>query len=129
MADAAHIRSVYDRYLELLNKGDVDGIVELYADDATIEDPIGSELRRGCDAIREFYAASAGHVNMRLAGSVHVAANEAATPLVALLGPDGPDQRALDVISVMRFDDAGKIASMRAFWSFDDLRPATEADR
>jgi steroid delta-isomerase len=118
VTDATHIRAVYDRYLERVSKGDVDGIVELYADDATIEDPVGSELRRGRDAI-----------TMRRSGQVHAAGREAATPLVVLLGPEGPDQRALDVISVMRFDDAGKIASMRAFWSFDAMRPATEADR
>jgi steroid delta-isomerase len=129
VTDATHIRAVYDRYLERVSKGDVDGIVELYADDATIEDPVGSELRRGRDAIREFYAASAGSFTMRRSGQVHAAGREAATPLVVLLGPEGPDQRALDVISVMRFDDAGKIASMRAFWSFDAMRPATEADR
>ena len=47
MADADHIRRIYDRYPELLNQGDVEGIVELYAEDATIEDPIGSDLHSG----------------------------------------------------------------------------------
>jgi steroid delta-isomerase len=111
----------------MVTKGDVDGIVALYADDATIEDPIGSELRRGRAAIRAFYQASAGKVTMKRSGPACVAGNEAACALVVLLGPEG-EQQALDIISVMRFDDAGKIASMRAYWSFDAMRPATSDD-
>ena len=127
MVDASHIRQVYDRYPELVSKGDLDAIVALYADDATIEDPIGSDLHRGRDGVRAFYAASVGSVVMKRTGPVRVAGNEAATPLVALIGPEG-QQQALDIISVMRFDDDGKVTSMRAYWSMDAMRPATEAD-
>ncbi len=128
MADANHIRQVYERYPEMVTKGDVEGIVELYSDDATIEDPIGSELHRGRDAIRAFYEAAANaKVIMKLTGPVRVAGNEAATPLVVLIGPEG-QQQALDIISAMVFDEKGKITSMRAFWSMDAMRPATVED-
>ncbi len=128
MADANHIRQVYERYPELVTKGDVEGIVELYRDDASIEDPIGSDLHRGRDAIRKFYEAAAGKVVMKRSGPVRVAGTEAATPLLVLIGPEG-QQQALDVISVMLFDENGKIRSMRAFWSMDAMRPATPEDR
>ena len=127
MPDANHIRQVYERYPEMVTKGDVEGIVELYSDDATIEDPIGSELHRGRDAIRAFYKAAAGTITMKCTGPVRVAGNEAATPLVVLIGPEG-QQQALDIISAMVFDEKGKITSMRAFWSMDALRPATPED-
>lgn len=128
MPDPNHIRQVYERYPELVTKGDVDGIVDLYAEDATIEDPIGSDLLRGRDAIRGFYQASAGTVTMKRTGPVRVAGAEAATPLVVLVGPEGEQQQALDIISVMAFDEDGKVTSMRAFWSFDAMRPATPED-
>ena len=89
MIDANHIRHVYERYSEMVTKGDVEGIVELYTEDATIEDPIGSDLRRGRDAIREFYKAAAGTITMKRSGPVRVAGNEAATPLLILMGPEG----------------------------------------
>lgn len=127
MPDAQHIRQVYERYPELVTKGDVDGIVDLYAEDAWIEDPIGSDRLSGRDAIRRFYETSAGSVTMKRTGPVRVAGSEAATPMVVLIGPEG-EQKALDIISVMTFDDAGKVASMRAFWSFDAMRPATPED-
>ncbi len=127
MADANHIRQVYDRYPEMVTKGDVDGIVALYADDASIEDPIGSDLQRGKEAIRKFYQASAGTVHMKRTGPTRVAGGEAAAPMVVLMGPKGV-QQALDIISVMVFGDDGRITSMRAFWSFDAMRAATAED-
>lgn len=127
MVDPKYIRDLYERYPEMVTRGDVDGIVALYAEDASIEDPIGSELRRGRDAIRAFYASSAGSVTMKRTGPVRVAGREAAAPLVVLLGAEG-ERQALDIISVMSFDDDGRITSMRAFWSFDAMRPATPQD-
>jgi steroid delta-isomerase len=127
MTDPNFVRKLYDRYPELVTKGDVEAIVDLYAEDATIEDPIGSELRAGRDAIRAFYQASAGTITMKRTGPVRVAGNEAATPLVVLMGPEG-QQQVLDVISVMRFDEDDKIQTMRAYWSFDAIRPATADD-
>lgn len=129
MADAEHIRQVYERYPEMVTKGDVDGILELYAEDAWIEDPIGSDLHEGIDAIRKFYEAAAGTIVMKLTGPIRVAAGEAATPLVVLIGPEGsPDRQALDIISVMKFREDGKIQSMRAFWSMDAMRPVAADD-
>jgi steroid delta-isomerase len=121
------IRQIYDRYPEMLTKGDVEGIVALYAADATIEDPIGSEVRRGTDAIRAFYEAAAGTVVMKRSGPPCIAGLEAATPLIILMGPEG-QRNALPVISAMVFTEDGKIVSMRAYWSFDDMRPATPED-
>ncbi len=127
MVDAEHVRQVYERYPGLVTKGDVDAIVALYADDAIIEDPIGSALHRGRDAVRTFYESSAGTITMKRTGPVRVAGSEAAAPLVVLMGEPGK-QRALDIISTMVFDDEGRITSMRAFWSFDGMRPATPED-
>jgi steroid delta-isomerase len=127
MVDAQYIRRLYERYPEMVTKGDVEGIVALYAADATIEDPIGAPLHRGAAAIRKFCEAAAGAVTMKRVGPVHVAGREAATPLRVLIGPEHKKQ-AIDIISVMAFRDDGKIAAMRAFWSFDAIRPATPED-
>ena len=127
MPDPKHIRQVVERYPELVTKGDVEALVDLYAEDASIEDPIGSDLHRGRDAVRAFYQAAIGAVTMTRTGPVRIAECEAATPLVVLIGPEG-QQQALDVISVMAFDDSGRIRSMRAFWSMDAMRPATPED-
>jgi len=128
MVDAETIREICTRYPVMLTAGDAEGLVALYAEHATIEDPIGSDPHRGIEAIRAFYQGAAGTVTMKCSGPVRVAGFEAATPLVVRIGPEGPDQQALDIISVMVFDEAGKIALMRAYWSMDAMRPATADD-
>ncbi len=43
------------KYLTALADKDLEGILALYADDAVVEDPVGSEPHVGMAAIREFY--------------------------------------------------------------------------
>ena len=127
MADANHIRGVLESYAKRLTAGDHQAIVAEYHENATVEDPIGTPLHEGREAIAKFYEASAGKVVMKLTGPVRVAGNEAAAPFRVLVGPEG-SRKVIDVIDLMTFDDDGKITSMRAFWSPDAIRPATEDD-
>jgi steroid delta-isomerase len=123
MADPNQIRQVYERYPELISNADVDAIVDLYAEDGKIEDPIGSDLHIGHDAIREFYQKAIGTVTVKRTGPVRIAGKEAATPMVVLIG-SGENRKAIDIISAMVFDDAGKITSMRAWWHPRAMRSA-----
>jgi hypothetical protein len=43
--------------------------------------------------------------------------------MVVLVG-SGENRKAIDIISAMVFDDAGKITSMRAWWHPRAARPA-----
>ena len=117
MADRAELVKVCDRYVELVDAGDADGIMELYADDCWIEDPIGSERKVGREAIREFYAGIAAlEVNprMRRIGPVCVCGGEAAFQFRIDIDLGGTTIKMTST-DVMTFDDAGKITSMRAF--------------
>jgi steroid Delta-isomerase len=120
MASPDDITTTVKRYLELAARGSADEIAALYADDATVEDPVGSELRRGRDAIREFYAAVENlerHVELE---AIRVAGNEAAY-LFNLTIKLGDNWTHIAPIGVMTFDDDAKITSMRAYWSPSDL--------
>jgi steroid delta-isomerase len=116
------IRAIFARYVALVSAGNSGAIAELYAKDATLEDPIGAPQRRGRDAIRDFYAASAGAAQLELSGPVRVCGREAAAPMQATLrGADGK-RVFIDIIDLMTFDEDGLITSMRAFWSPDAIR-------
>lgn len=111
-----HIRQTIERYIAFVNAGDADAIAELYAENATLEDPIGTEPGHGREAVRKFYeSAASGGVKLELSGSPRVVAGEAAFPMRAHVGP----QATIEIIDVMVFDDDGLIQSMRAFWSAD----------
>ena len=121
MPTADQIRSTVESYVKMMTAGDADGITALYADEASVEDPIGAPLVRGRDAIRKWYGASAGKVRLALEGPIRVAGGEAAFAMVGTVGtPESP--MYIDIIDVMKFDAAGKIVSMRAFWSADAIR-------
>jgi len=116
------MRAVMERYAELMCGSDADGIAELYATDATVEDPVGGKVIQGREVIRSFYAAAVPNLRVEITGPICVAARECATPLLAELTVN--DQKSyIDVIDVMTFDDDGKITSMRAFWNPADIRP------
>ena len=115
-----HIRRTFERYCEFFTSGDVDGVVALYHEDATVEDPIDSPVHRGSDAIRAFYQASAGTTSLELDGRVRMAGREGACAMVA--SPRGAKGVYIDTLDVMTFDDEGLITSMRAYWSPDTIR-------
>jgi steroid delta-isomerase len=109
-----------NRYLELASQGRADDVAELYASDGTVEDPVGGEVHIGREAIRGFYAgqpikgAEFELFTLRALGS-EVAFHWSLT--VDL----GESRLRIDIISVMRFDDEGKIASMKAYWTPENM--------
>ena len=115
------VAQTINHYLEFVAKGDTDDIVALYAADATIEDPVGSELKRGHDAIREFYAAFQDVPKETELAELRVGGSEA-TFLWHLTLDTGDSSTRITPISLMTFDEDAKITSMRAFWSPSDVQ-------
>lgn len=116
MPTPEQMEAAVHEYLRALNASDLDGVVALFAADATVEDPVGSSPKRGIAEIRAFYAGSVAlQLTVALEGQVRVAGNEAAFPFSVSFRYEG---RATTIrpIDVFRFDEAGKIVSMRAFF-------------
>ena len=110
------------RYAACITAKDLDGIVGLYADDATIEIPVGGPVHRGIDAIRAFYFGNELAERVEITGPVCAAASEAAVPMRATIRRDGR-RFEIDVIDVVRFDAQGRLRSLRAFFDLAGARP------
>lgn len=110
------MEQVVEAYVSNYNHGNLDGIVALFASDASVEDPVGTEPKVGHDALRAFFGVGieAG-ARLQLDGTVRVAANYAAFPFHVTLEWDGQLTR-IDVIDTFKFNHDGKIAEMRAFF-------------
>ncbi|MFG1792442.1 nuclear transport factor 2 family protein [Nocardia sp. NPDC049149] len=121
------IRDVVEQYVKLVGSGPTEAIVDLYAPDATVEDPVGTPVRRGHDAIREFYdiIAALDRETALNPETVRIAGTEAAFQFTIVTRAGG-HRFTLSPIDVMEFDEAGKITRMRAFWSQDDMRSEAE---
>jgi steroid delta-isomerase len=123
MSDNKIYIAAVNTYLRALSEKDLDAIVGLYAENATVEDPVGSEVVQGIEAIKAFYSkATSMDIKVELSGQIRVAGKEAAFPFSLQIPGQVPMQ--IQVIDLFRFNDAGKIISMRAFWGPDNCTPA-----
>lgn len=121
--DADRIRSVVAQYCAAFTD-DRDGWLALFADDATVEDPVGAERYVGKEAIGAFWDMSHSMADrVTLTPSVIKAvAGEAAFAMRARMEAGG-QVNGMDIIDVMTFNDDGLITSQRAFWDFADIGP------
>jgi steroid delta-isomerase len=119
-ASTEKIREVVESYVALVADGTAAQVADLYADDATVEDPVGSEVRRGREAILEFYGGLEGLEATTTLHTAKIAAGEAVFSFT-LVTTVGDQSYTVSPIDHMVFDEDGKITAMRAFWD-----PATD---
>ena len=120
MPSAEQIAETVNRYISLVAKGSADDIAELYADDATVEDPVGGEVHIGRRAIRGFYSATEGLDGECELVTLRVAGNEAAFQF-RLTIKAGDSRMVIEPIDVMVFGDDGKVTAMKAYWSAENV--------
>ncbi|NKY49219.1 nuclear transport factor 2 family protein [Nocardia vermiculata] len=117
---AQQVRETAERYVQLVSTGPTAEILALYATDAVVEDPIGSDPRHGHEAIAELYNALESMERKTELHAIRVAGNHAALSFT-LVGEVGGHRMTLSAIDAMEFDEQGKITSMRAYWGPEDL--------
>lgn len=120
MPSVEQIKASVHRYLELVDHGTAEELAALYADDATLEDPVGSEPKVGRAAIGEFYKVIEPIERSAQLVSLHAAGDTAVFEfrIVTVFGDTTVELTPADI---MVFDAAGKIVSMRAVWSAEDM--------
>ena len=126
-ADAETIRATVERYTSGFS--DKETLLACFADDAWIEDPVGTPRHEGKAAIGAFWEQTRGladSIELVRTGPVRVAGGEAAFPMQAR-PTIGGTPFCVDIIDVMTFDDTGVITTMRAFWDPAEMRPAEDS--
>ncbi|HSW14290.1 MAG TPA: nuclear transport factor 2 family protein [Solimonas sp.] len=122
MASEQQMKQAMQAYIDAFNVSSPEAIADLYAEDATVEDPVGSAVKTGKAEILKFYKmAVATGAKLRLAAPIRAShGNSAAMAFdVQLNMPEG--KAHIQVIDVMTFNEAGKFTSMRAFWGKSDM--------
>ena len=121
MPTATEIREIVKSYVELMCKSDIEGILALYAEEAIAEDPVGGEVQRGIEALRNFYSLTAPALQVELNGPICVSGNNCAFLLSAELTMGG-NKKYIDATDIFAFNEEGKITSMQAYWNPAELR-------
>lgn len=122
MPSEADMKQAMQRYIDAFNAGDAAGVAALYADDATVEDPVGADVHSGRQAIEVFYNYAVG-TGAKLSLDTPIRAsrgNFAAMAFTVMVTHEGQPSQ-FRVIDVMEFNDEGKFLSMRAFWGNSDV--------
>ena len=122
MVDAEHITQTVHRYLELVGGGSADDIADLFAGDATVEDPVGGEVHIGRGAIHRFYKNIENVHRVTELLALRVAGHQAAFMFAITVG-SGEQRIRIEPIDVMVFNSDGRIASMKAYWSAEHVTP------
>ena len=124
LAVQANIQSI-----TLAMKGDREGWLALYADDAIVKDPVGKspfdasgEGHRGKAGIAKFWDTVIGPSNLTInvhtripSGSHSCAVNQTA------INDMGKGKTAVDMIAIYDVNAEGKITAMSAYWSWADM--------
>lgn len=117
------MKAAMQAYIDRYNAGDAEGLIELYADDAVVEDPVGGAVYEGKAAIAAFYryAIKTG-AKLSLQAPIRAShSNAAAMAFTVELTYEG-QPLCIHVIDVMTFNEAGKFSSMRAYWGKTDMK-------
>ncbi|TFB43664.1 steroid Delta-isomerase [Pseudomonas sp. F01002] len=129
MVSAQQIQATMARYVELVDAGDIDGIIALYSEDAVVEDPVGRPPLQGIVDIERFYREGLGasKVSATLTGPVRATLNGCGAMPFRVDMEWAGQPCSIHVIDVMEFDADGKIRSMKAYWSEVNLTAQSQA--
>lgn len=117
------MKAALETYIDAFSTRDADKLVSLFAADATIEDPVGSEPVRGREAIAAFYREGVKVVtHMALSAPVRGSHTNAAAMAFDFEMDINGQRIRTSAIDVMEFDEDGKIRRMRAYWGPSDSR-------
>ena len=106
--------AIAGRYIEAVSNGDVETIVAMFADDAVLEDPVGSKPKIGIDEIRELYVGAAT-MDIKLVSTGAACPADGSVAFPFMLSMPGLET---NVIDVFEFNEQGKISNMKAYWSY-----------
>ncbi len=128
---ALNARELGIRSRAAVHARDRDGWLNLFAEDAIVQDPIGpspfdpeGKGHHGRAAIAAFYdevIAPSEAVDFEITQSYLAGDEVADVGIIRTTIAGGTHQAVVHVVMTYRSDGAGKIASLRAYWEFDKL--------
>lgn len=124
MPNEAHMKAVLQGYLDALNSADVEGIISLFAEEGTVEDPVGTGVHAAREGLTRLVGGLPAGATFTLDTPIRAShAGGAAMAFTVQLERDGvrTQIRSLDV---MQFDEAGLIVEMKAYYGPSDITTA-----
>ena len=111
-----------EKHCQALSANDRASWLQIWADDAVIEDPVGVSRYEGIEAISTALWAEIENISpltLWLEDEVIVCGNEAVSILMADVSSATGRRRVGPIIDHFIFNAEGKVSQMRAFWKYE----------
>lgn len=124
----ARTRAAIEAYVEAWRADDREALLNIFAGDATWEDPVGSPPWQGREKIGEFWDQShnGGATLTPRVQRIVVCGREGILIFRMIVRFPGGGGMGLDVCDHMRINDQGKIQVARAYWDQRCIVPLSE---
>ncbi|MCT1902070.1 nuclear transport factor 2 family protein [Oceanobacillus sojae] len=120
--DNSTMKKALQEYVDAFNANDIERLISLFSDEASVEDPVGSPPKKGRKEIEAFYKESMAGAKLELLASPRGSYSNAASITFAVHTEKEEHSIRIDVTDVMTFDSDGKIATMHAYWGPEDMQ-------
>jgi steroid delta-isomerase len=121
MATEAQMKAAVQAYVDRFNAGDADGIMELFADNCMIEDPVGSPLKSRAEWDAFIRQGVEFGASLALSAPIRGSHGNFAGMVFTVTFVQGSKRITTNSADIMEFDENGKIAAMRGFWGPEDV--------
>jgi hypothetical protein len=121
VSNADEITSAIKEHCRTLSEHDKEGWLDLWAEDAVLEDPVGVDTYSGKQALASTFwglIEQLSPMKLWLDRDVIVCGHEAIGILWGVVTRDGQLTRVGPIVDHFVFNAEGKITSMRAFWKY-----------
>jgi len=117
MLTEPQMKTALHKYLDGFNQDQPELIITLFADDATIEDPVGGgQVVEGKEQIAAFYRQGVPQVEeLKLDTPIRGSYSRAAAMAFTIHMEREGQKIRIQAIDVMTFNDSGKITEMKAY--------------
>ncbi|SBT95526.1 steroid delta-isomerase [Streptomyces sp. DI166] len=125
--DEAKRKEVALEYCRLMNAGDLDGVLALFAPDVRFEDPVGTEVLVGREALRGHLGAAIDAGIEEVPGALTAALDGTSVTLQVsgTMGVPGAGRVAFRLVSLMRVNGEGLIFEVRIIAGQSDVTPVS----
>jgi|TARA_B110000977_G_C11054953_1_gene483711 ketosteroid isomerase-like protein len=116
--------------IRLMMAKDKAGWLDLYADDAIVSDPVGKSPfdlegkgHIGKAAIEQFWDMVIAPSNAKLTAGLRCSSGDktCAVPMTAVNDLGDGNVITINMVAIYQLNDAGKIASMKAYWDWSEM--------
>jgi steroid delta-isomerase len=127
VVDKESVRALLERYCAAMSEGRREDWLDCFADDAFQEDPVGASANVGRAAIGAFFDANEVPVTLTLTSDPLIVGREVIGFFQAVAELNGNKMRLPRIIDhIMLTEDGARIQSLRAFFDYAEMVPASE---